>query len=52
MLAYWAFTIGIFGICVLIDPMPKIREIIASPAVAVYNVFIDGVGLMALIEEY
>jgi biofilm PGA synthesis N-glycosyltransferase PgaC len=51
MLAYWALTIGISVYAVLIDPMPKIREIIASPLCLFYNVFIDGVGLMALIEE-
>ncbi len=51
MLIYWALTIGISVYSVLIDPMPKIREIIASPLYLFYNVFIDGVGLMALIEE-
>ncbi len=51
MLAYWALTIGISVYAVLIDPMPKIREIIASPLCLFYNVFTDGVGLMALIEE-
>jgi cellulose synthase/poly-beta-1,6-N-acetylglucosamine synthase-like glycosyltransferase len=51
MLTYWALTIGVSVYAVLIDPMPKIREIIASPLCLFYNVFIDGVGLMALIEE-
>ncbi len=51
MLVYWALTIGISVYAVLIDPKPKIREIIASPLYLFYNVFIDGVGLMALIEE-
>ncbi len=51
MLVYWALTIGISVYGVLIDPMPKIREIIASPLYLFYNVFIDCVGLMALIEE-
>lgn len=51
MLVYWALTIGISAYAVLLDPMPKIREIIASPLYLFYNVFIDGVGLMALIEE-
>jgi biofilm PGA synthesis N-glycosyltransferase PgaC len=51
MLAYWALTIGVSVYAVLIDPMPKIREIFASPLCLFYNVFIDGIGLMALIEE-
>ncbi|MCX9028202.1 MAG: glycosyltransferase [Candidatus Methanoperedens sp.] len=51
ILTYWALTIGISIYAVLIDPMPKIREIIASPLYLFYNVFIDCIGLMALIEE-
>ena len=51
MLTYWALTIGISIYAVLIDPMPKLREIIASPLYLFYNVFIDCIGLMALIEE-
>jgi cellulose synthase/poly-beta-1,6-N-acetylglucosamine synthase-like glycosyltransferase len=51
MLVYWALSIGVSVYAVLIDPMPKIREIIASPLYLFYNVFIDFVGLMALIEE-
>ena len=51
MLTYWAMTIGISVYAVLIDPMPKLRELIASPLYLFYNVFIDSVGLMALIEE-
>ncbi|VVB91717.1 Glycosyltransferase AglE [uncultured archaeon] len=51
MLVYWALSIGVSVYSVLIDPMPKIREIIASPLYLFYNVFIDFVGLMALIEE-
>jgi hypothetical protein len=51
MLVYWALTIGVSVYAVLLDPMPKIREIIASPLYLFYNVFIDFVGLMALIEE-
>ena len=51
MLVYWALNIGISTYGVLIDPMPKIREIIASPLYLFYNVFIDCVGLMSLIEE-
>ncbi len=51
MLVYWALTIGISVYAVLIDPMPKIREIIASPLSLFYNIFTDCVGLMALIEE-
>jgi cellulose synthase/poly-beta-1,6-N-acetylglucosamine synthase-like glycosyltransferase len=51
ILTYWALTIGISIYAVLIDPMPKLREIIASPLYLFYNVFIDCIGLMALIEE-
>jgi poly-beta-1,6 N-acetyl-D-glucosamine synthase len=51
MLTYWALTIVISVYAVLIDPMPKIREIIASPLYLFYNIFIDSVGLMAFIEE-
>jgi poly-beta-1,6 N-acetyl-D-glucosamine synthase len=51
MLVYWALSIGVSIYGVLMDPMPKIREIIASPLYLFYNVFIDFVGLMALIEE-
>lgn len=51
MLTYWAMTIGISVYAVIIDPMPKLRELIASPLYLFYNVFIDSVGLMALIEE-
>jgi len=51
MLTYWALTIVISVYAVLIDPLPKIREIIASPLYLFYNIFIDSVGLMAFIEE-
>jgi hypothetical protein len=51
MLTYWALTIVISVYAVLIDPMPKIREIIVSPLYLFYNIFIDSVGLMAFIEE-
>jgi biofilm PGA synthesis N-glycosyltransferase PgaC len=51
MLAYWALTIGVSVYAVLLDPMPRIREIIASPLYLFYVVFIDFVGLMAYIEE-
>lgn len=51
ILTYWALTIGISIYAVLIDPMPKLREIIVSPLYLFYNVFIDCIGLMALIEE-
>lgn len=51
MLIYWALTIVISVYAVLIDPMPKIREILASPLYLFYNIFIDSVGLMAFVEE-
>jgi cellulose synthase/poly-beta-1,6-N-acetylglucosamine synthase-like glycosyltransferase len=42
-------VVGIFAVG--LDPMPKVRELIAIPLLLFYNVFLDGVRLMALAEE-
>ncbi|MCX9011070.1 MAG: glycosyltransferase [Candidatus Methanoperedens sp.] len=51
MLIYWALSIVVSTYAVLIDPAPSIREIIISPLYLFYNVFLDGIGIMAFIEE-
>jgi biofilm PGA synthesis N-glycosyltransferase PgaC len=51
MLIYWALMVGVSVYAVLIDPKPGIREIIVSPLYLFYSIFIDGVSIMAFIEE-
>lgn len=51
LLIYWALNVGVSIYAVLIDPMPSKREIIISPLLLFYNVFIDGVRVMAFVEE-
>ncbi len=51
MLVYWGLTIVISIYGVLIDPRPGIKEILISPLYLFYNVFLDGIGIMAFIEE-
>ncbi len=51
MLTYWALMIGVSIYSVLIDPKPSIKEIIISPLFLFYNIFIDGISIMAFIEE-
>lgn len=51
LLIYWAVTIIVSIYAVLIDPMPRIEEIILSPLYLFYNVFLDAIGIMAFIEE-
>ncbi|NJD77578.1 MAG: glycosyltransferase family 2 protein [Candidatus Methanoperedens sp.] len=51
MLTYWALMIGVSIYSVLIDSKPSIREIIISPLFLFYNIFIDGICIMAFIEE-
>ena len=42
-------TVGIFAIG--LDPMPKIREFVTVPILLFYNVFLDGLRMMAFTEE-
>lgn len=51
VLIYWALTtvVSIYG--VLLDPKPGIKEIMLSPFFMFYNAFLDGIGIMAFIEE-
>ncbi len=51
ILMYWGLStlVSIYG--VLLDPRPGIKEIIISPLYMFYNAFLDGIGIMAFIEE-
>ena len=51
VLVYWALTtiVSIYGM--LLDPRPGIKEIILSPFFMFYNAFLDGISIMAFIEE-
>ncbi len=51
MLIYWALSAGVSIYAVILDPMPSIKEILLSPLYLFYNTFIDGISIMALIEE-
>lgn len=51
ILVYWGFTIIVSIYAVLIDPRPSIKEIIVCPLYLFYNCFLDGIGVMAFIEE-
>ena len=42
-------AVGIFAIS--LDPMPKIREFVTVPILLFYNVFLDGLRMMAFTEE-
>lgn len=43
------FVIGIFAVS--LDPQPKLRDFLGIPLLLFYNVFLDGIRLMAFTEE-
>ncbi len=51
MLIYWTMMVVVSIYAVLIDPLPSIKEIVISPLYLFYSVFIDGISIMAFIEE-
>ncbi len=51
MLIYWTVMVVVSIYAVLIDPLPSIKEIVISPLYLFYSVFIDGISIMAFIEE-
>jgi biofilm PGA synthesis N-glycosyltransferase PgaC len=51
MLMYWSVMVVVSIYAVLIDPLPSIKEIIISPLYLFYSVFINGISVMAFIEE-
>lgn len=51
ILVYWALSILVSIYAVVLDPVGNIKEIIVSPLYIFYNVFLDGISIMAFIEE-
>ena len=42
-------AVGLFAVS--LDPTPKMREYLALPLLLFYNVFLDGIRMMAFVEE-
>ncbi len=51
MAVYWILSTIVSTYAVIIDPKPSKREILISPLIPFYSIFIDGVRLMTLVEE-
>ena len=48
---FFCIQLAIGTLAVSLDPQPKFRDYLAIPLLMFYNVFLDGVKLMALTEE-
>jgi len=49
---YFCFELAIGVFAISLDPMPKMRQFLAVPLLLFYNVFLDGVRMMSLAEEF
>ena len=51
LLWYFCVTLIVGAFAISLDPKPTMREYLALPLLLFYNVFLDGVRMMALVEE-
>lgn len=52
LVMYFCFELAVGVFAISLDPMPKMRQFLAVPLLLIYNVFLDGVRMMSLAEEF
>ena len=51
LVIYFSVESAVRIFAIILDPIPKIREFVAVPLLLFYNLFLDGIRMMAFVEE-